>query len=300
MQHQRTLQFIDAIARAGSIRAAAQTMNITASALNRRLLAIEREIDAPLFERLASGVRLSAAGELFLFHARRQLADMERVRSQIEDMKGARRGHIAFGFDSALVADGFGETIRAYRADHSEVSFAVERLPRSDIAEGLADYRFDLGAVIEPPAAAHLATLATAPVSIAAVMRREHPLAGSGTVGLNELMVHPLVMPASGSLRSLLDRAALRQDFRLRPVIECDMVFAAATLRDSDAIGFQADTSTRNEALLPGMVAVPLRTRDLPTPLLHLIQLRGRSLPVAASRYADTLLRRFARYSGEM
>lgn len=300
MQHQLTLQFLDAIARAGSIRAAARTMNITASALNRRLLAVEEEIDAPLFERLASGVRPSAAGELFLAHARRQLADMERVRSHIEDMKGARRGHVAFGFDSGLVPEGFGDAIRLYRSDHADVTFEVERSDGASIVDAICDFRFDLAGVLQLRPNPALSVLATAPVSIAAVMANTHPLVSKGTVSFNDLLNYPLVLPPHGSLRRILNDAAIRQNYDLRPVMECDLVFASATLRDGMTIGFQANTPARYEVVVPGMVALPFRTRDVPTPLLHLVQLRGRSLSVAASRFAEMLVRRFAHYSGEV
>ncbi|MEL6750864.1 MAG: LysR family transcriptional regulator [Pseudomonadota bacterium] len=300
MQHLTTLRFIDAIARAGSIRRAASDMNITPSALNRRLLTLEHEMDAPLFERLAAGVRPSAAGELFLAHARRQLADMDRVRSHIEDMKGARRGHVSFGFDTSLVAEGFGEAVQTYRSEHAEVSFGIHRLGPEDIVDALNDYRIDLAGVIDPRASPGVTTLATAPVPIAAVMSPGHPLAGRGTVTFNDLLAHPLVLPPAGSLRRILDLAADRQDYKLQPMLECELVFAGATLRESDAIGFQANTSTRHEISVPDMVAVPVRTRDVPLPQLHLVQLKGRSLSVAASRFADLLLQRFARYSGEL
>lgn len=55
---------------------------------------LEEELGAELFERRPRGVRLTAAGEMFLHYVRAQSADVERMRSQIEDLKGlaARRG----------------------------------------------------------------------------------------------------------------------------------------------------------------------------------------------------------------
>lgn len=61
MRHLTTLLYIDAVARAGSIRKAADSLSITSTALNRRLLAIEEDLGVPIFERLPRGVRLNAA-----------------------------------------------------------------------------------------------------------------------------------------------------------------------------------------------------------------------------------------------
>ena len=68
MQFMKSMHFITVIAEEKSIRKAAEKLAITPSALNRRLLAIEDELSCPLFERLAIGVRLNTAGELFVHH----------------------------------------------------------------------------------------------------------------------------------------------------------------------------------------------------------------------------------------
>ncbi|HBA34791.1 MAG TPA: hypothetical protein DCZ12_11720, partial [Gammaproteobacteria bacterium] len=52
MRHLLTLRFIDAVARVGSIRKAGETLAITSTALNRRILAIEEELGVEIFERL--------------------------------------------------------------------------------------------------------------------------------------------------------------------------------------------------------------------------------------------------------
>ena len=56
MKHLRILDYVDEVARAKSIRKAAETLNVTASAVNRRIADLEIELGAPLFERLPRGV----------------------------------------------------------------------------------------------------------------------------------------------------------------------------------------------------------------------------------------------------
>ncbi len=90
MRHLTSLRYIDAVAKAGSIRGAAESLAITSTALNRRILALEEELGVPVFERLPHGVRLSSAGEILIHHIRNQISDMERVRSQIADLSGVR------------------------------------------------------------------------------------------------------------------------------------------------------------------------------------------------------------------
>ena len=70
MNHLRFLSYVDEVARVGSIRQAADRLHIAPSAVNRRILDIEEELGTPLFERLPRGVRLTAAGELFVAYIR--------------------------------------------------------------------------------------------------------------------------------------------------------------------------------------------------------------------------------------
>ena len=76
------LVYIDVIARAGSIRKAAETLAINSTALNRRVLALEEELGVPIFERLPRGVRLSTAGELLVAHIRAQMSEIEKLQGQ--------------------------------------------------------------------------------------------------------------------------------------------------------------------------------------------------------------------------
>ena len=71
MRHLQTLRLIEDVARVGSIRKAAEDLNITSSALNRRIQRFEEEFGSQIFERLPRGVRLNPAGELLMQHIRR-------------------------------------------------------------------------------------------------------------------------------------------------------------------------------------------------------------------------------------
>lgn len=76
MRHLVTCGSVDEVAKAASIRGTAETLNITPSALNRRILALEEEPGVPIFERLPHGVRVSTAGEALIHHVGSQMSDM--------------------------------------------------------------------------------------------------------------------------------------------------------------------------------------------------------------------------------
>src|SRR5215471_954809 len=116
MKHLRILRYVDEVARSGSIRKAAEHLNVTSSAVNRRIMDLEEELGAPLFERMARGVRLTAAGEVFVHYLREHNGNVERMKSQIEDLKGFRRGTVRIACSQALALDFLPREIAAYRA----------------------------------------------------------------------------------------------------------------------------------------------------------------------------------------
>ena len=90
--HSRALKYLDEVTRTGSIRKAAMSLHVTPSAIDRRILLLEEQLGTAIYERHASGLRLTAAGEILAQHIRRTLQDLERTRSEIEDLRGLRRG----------------------------------------------------------------------------------------------------------------------------------------------------------------------------------------------------------------
>ena len=64
MLHSTLLAQIDEVARRGSIRAAADVLNVSASSINRRIIQLEEEIGTPLFIRHSGGMKVTAAGEV--------------------------------------------------------------------------------------------------------------------------------------------------------------------------------------------------------------------------------------------
>ncbi len=65
----RKLQALQAVARHGSITAAARALHFTAPAISQQLAALERETDASLFVRTGRSIRLTDAGLLLAAHA---------------------------------------------------------------------------------------------------------------------------------------------------------------------------------------------------------------------------------------
>src|SRR6201997_1057434 len=74
----RHLRYFVAVAEEGSLLTAAQRrLNTSQPSLSRQIRDLEAEVGVPLLERQARGVTLTAAGRVFLDHARLALLQVE-------------------------------------------------------------------------------------------------------------------------------------------------------------------------------------------------------------------------------
>ena len=139
MRHLKLLQQVSEIAKAGSIRQAAEKMNITASAMNRKVQDLESEIEALIFERRPRGVKETAAGEMFVRYARSQIADADRLNSQVEDLRGLRRGPVKIACSQALAYDFLPSQVGAFRVDNPRLVFDVKRMDHNSAPNALIE-----------------------------------------------------------------------------------------------------------------------------------------------------------------
>jgi DNA-binding transcriptional LysR family regulator len=292
MRHLRILTYVDEVARTGSIRKAAARLNVTASAVNRRIIDLEQELGTQLLERKPRGVRLTAAGEVFVRYIRQQGADVERMKSHIEDLRGLRRGTVRIACSQALAADFLPRAIAAYRDRYPDVGFEVRVLDHERATAALADYDVDLVLVFRPPFLATMQTLVKLEQRLIALMAQDHPLAAQRTIRLRDCAAHPIALADRGfGGRQLLDEVCARANLRLRIVAESNSFeFLHNLVRHGGLIAFQIEIGTH----FPegsGLVRRTMDGRDIPRADLVLAQLRGRNLPVASAVFAEQLTR---------
>jgi DNA-binding transcriptional LysR family regulator len=88
------LRALHAVATHGSVRAAADALHVTTSAVSQQVAKLERETGQKLFERNGRGVRLTDAAELLVGHAGRILSLVEEAQSDLEAHRGAVVGEL--------------------------------------------------------------------------------------------------------------------------------------------------------------------------------------------------------------
>lgn len=291
MKHLRIFHYVDEVARCGSIRKAAEQLNVTSSAVNRRILDLEEELGAPIFERRARGVRLTAAGEVFVNFVRGHEGDVERMKSQIEDLKGLRRGTVRIACSQALAHDFLPREVATFRKQHASVSFDVKVLDHEKAVAALAAYDVDLLLVFRPPFLANFQPLMTLEQRLVAIMHTRHPLAEKKTLRLRDCTRYPVALAERGfGGRQLLDDFCARTGLRFQVAAESNSFELLRSLVGyRELVTFQIRIGAPADNNKLGLVTREIDDRDVPRANLVLGQLRGRNLPVPTAVFADQL-----------
>ena len=89
----------------GTVHAAADALGYTASAVSQQLAVLEREAGTPLLERVGRNVRLTAAGQVLVTHARTLLEGVEAAEAELATVAAGRLAGVVriAAFQSALL-----------------------------------------------------------------------------------------------------------------------------------------------------------------------------------------------------
>lgn len=97
------LRVLVAVAREGSITAAAESLHYAQPSVSHHLAKLEAEVGVPLLQRMGRGIRLTDAGRLLVDRAESILEQVESVRAELDELAGLRAGRVRLAaFPSAL------------------------------------------------------------------------------------------------------------------------------------------------------------------------------------------------------
>ncbi len=139
----RQIQYFLSIVETGSFSAAADEHYISQSSLSKMVIAMEKELRVPVFDRSKRKVFLTEAGEAFLGHA--HILDAA-YRSMMVEMDGYKSNTDSFSIAAIPILTQYGITtsIAQFRDLHPHLHFHLEEIDGLNILPALNEHRFDL------------------------------------------------------------------------------------------------------------------------------------------------------------
>ena len=266
----RQLRVFTEVAQHQSMARAAEALHLTAPAVSMQIKEVETQVGLTLFDRHGRQLSLSTAGEYFLVHAKRLLAELKQAQDAMARFKRLDHGLLTIGIVST--AKYFVPHLLArFHEDHPGVDVRLRVVGNREQMVALMEAgEVDLSVMGRPPK--ELATRAEsfAQHPLVFICPPGHPLTRAGRPPVAALQDYPFIVREQGSGT----RAAMSAFFaeqRFKPHITMEM----------------SSNETIKQAVMTGMgiAWVSLHTIGLELEAKRLIVLDVDSLPVMRRWY---------------
>ena len=280
----RFTNYLDEIARQGSIRKAAETLNISASAIDKQLIVAEEELDVALFERLPGGMRPTSAGEILLLAIRNWRREFARVQMEITQLKGLRRGEVRIAVAQEAVLDLVPSILAKFATQHPRITNGVRVVDSDRVRQMVMDGSVDFGLTFAPPPMPGVVVTATLPFHVRAVVPASFATGAKDRISAGDLLQQPIIIPdANTHLRDVLDIVAARIRMKLQPVMTTNSIdLIRGLVRQGMGVGIVTVAGGVSSAEIDGLRLLEVDSKNMPTFGLSLISSAERKLSAAA------------------
>jgi len=207
------LRYFCETAQTHSIRAASERLHVAPSAISRQITKLEHELQAPIFDRLAHGMILTAAGEILQSRVEGMVRELERVKSDIAALQNLQFGTVDIYCFQSAVETFIPVVLHQLYARYPNLSFNVRVSNTTEAIHALVNRAAEVGLLVDPPSRDTISTRELFQDTIVAAVAPHHPLAGSGTVSLRKIAEFPLALiEPSFALRQQVDIAFSRYE----------------------------------------------------------------------------------------
>ena len=292
--HANVLKYFVEVARCGSIRKAAQNLYVASSAVNRQILKLESEMGTELFDRLPNGIRLNAAGERVLQHIRGTLNDFHLMRSELDELKGERKGHVSVVAMDSLFVDFLPATVEEFSDAYPAVTYSIAAVPPHDVPTRVLSGEYDVGITYITKLPAGLDVVTEVPLPPGVVMASSHPLAKKERVTFDECQHHAFLrLEGRSPIQGVMSNEFPAFWESLAPSVTCNSTTLLKRLIASGrGISFFSKLAFLDELSRGDVVWRPIDDENINELTVGIIIPNQRALPHVTGEFVERMVRR--------
>lgn len=202
-----TLRLFLAVVDTGSIRAASQTLNISPSAVSRRLTEMERDLGQSFFLRHSRGVDVSEAGRIMATKVRNVFAAIDDLALELRRLESGEAGTILLSANGSSFVSGLSEDLHVFSIKHPRIGVELFEQMSPQVVESVISGKMELGLISRtfriPP---EIESLPYCRDMLILAVPSSHPLAGREGVTLEDIASYPTIGVLEGSSMTRLVR----------------------------------------------------------------------------------------------
>lgn len=292
----RRVRYFMQVIESGSVRGAAEALDMDPSAVSRALSLLESECGARLFERRGRGIEPTDAGQLLAGYLRREWRQKQQLLAQLDSLQKAESGHVDLVAGEGFIDWLMGGSLRDFMGSHPGVTVDLDVASTDEIVRRIIEERAHIGMVFQPPKDERLRSHHAAQTPIVALMHDSHPLARVGRpLALEDLAPFPgAALHRSFGVRQHIEAAEVSESVRLRTTLTTSS-FGAIGRFVMAGLGYALTTWTSLPARIDRthLVALPMANPLLSEGKVHVVSRHGRVLPPAAARMLEQIVADF-------
>ena len=255
-----SLRLFVAICEEQSITLAGEREAIAASAVSKRLAALEGQVGTLLLERGRKGIELTEAGKVMLAGARALLQGMGRLHAELSDFSQGVQGHVRVAASMSAIAEFLPQDIAAFVGCYDAVRISLDERLSPEVVRSVEDGRADIGVCWDAVSTRHLQTVPYRADHMVVAVHKSHPLAGRRQVSFGETLQFEHVAIQHGSIMQLTQQQrAVAEGEELRHRVQVTTFDAACRIVAANL----AVAIVPREASRPFVKAFGLRTIQL-------------------------------------
>jgi DNA-binding transcriptional LysR family regulator len=226
-----TLRLFVAVCEERNIARAAERESIVASAVSKRIAAIEADVGAPLLVRGRRGIEPTAAGQALLRQAREVLSIMSRMHAELSDFAGGTHGSVRIVAAPSALAEHLADDIGSFLQRHPRVRVSLDERVSPEIIKNVREGSADIGVLWDLSDLSGLATVPYRRDRLCLAAPLTHPLAKRKRIAFADALSQVTVSVAPGGMMdSLLQREAARLGTALVSRIQVSSMDAGARI----------------------------------------------------------------------
>ncbi|MDX3774154.1 LysR family transcriptional regulator [Chromatiaceae bacterium AAb-1] len=254
------LSILREMARQGSLTAAANSLNLTQSALSHTMKKLERYANVSLWQKEGRTIRLTDAGQYLLEQSERLLPQFERIEDSLRQFANNEKGNLRIGMECHPCYQWMLSIVQPFLAQSPGVDIDVKQKFQFGGMAALFNYEIDLLITPDPLTKKSTVFEPVFPYEQVLVVAKDNPLSGYDFIEPEQLSEQTLLTyPVE------LSRLDIFQQFLLPA--QC-MPKKHKTLESTDII-FQMVAANRGVAALPKWLALQY-AKSLPIQIVRL------------------------------
>lgn len=220
-----------AVATALSFSAAAEALNLSPSALSRRILKIEQQLETRLLDRTTREVKLTLAGKQFLDRAHEILGNVEELVTAIRGEGAPRASSVTIASIPSVASNVLPDAMRLFSERYPHVRLKIKDMTTNDVLEAVQAGEAEFGITSYGTFEDSLEFVPVVRAAYVLVVPRNHELANAQSVRWSELGDHRVISTWKGSgVRMVMDVELAKVGRRLSWYYEVQQMYTVLAL----------------------------------------------------------------------